>query len=636
MKRILLLVLLFFLIKNFFYCILFRPQENMEPLGIPTQQAALAIHNSNLTHNGLAFLHSNFIQQLSSIDPGDQLRQLTSRITDQLRSRAEAIDALELVPAEPMMMLDWTDAAGVTEKFFTSRFGRTLTGIDWPTIFAQLEVKEEYRTLLTSQTSVLLSLLAHPLFTETFSKRVIVTLLPDNATLFRENPLREIKDHLLLVLKKEPKQQQTALFTILTLLQSRTEILYHQGITIRAVSLPGQQQLYLASLGSNLVLSPALAPVQQSIDRFILHLVQEQTGLYVNNEYLKMKEQALGRDDFFFYTDLTQIKPVLEETVLQGGLAAELRNIPGFTGSERMVLYHSADREKEQFSSIVQFSEKELNPFQKKIYTRKAVRNRSLSNMPARLLVYFWSNWLDLAGWWQATLERGNKEEIAAAGRVGRWLEEQSGMAIDEFLAMFGNEFGFNVVEISTAGFFPVPRICFCVEIRDREKVEAMMDKIMVGMPVNRDKIAGIPVVSLMLANGMMQPSYTLLERFLVVADGRDQIEQVIHGDTARLVQDSAFQEVGRDMLQPSNLLLFARTAELVEGMKEFASWAGTVIAIRNEMAGEKSKLLVDEVILPLLDGLKMFQAKGVRSYTAPGEVMVDIVVLYAEPESDE
>jgi hypothetical protein len=574
------------------------------------------------------------VHQFTSLKAGEQLQQLSGRIMEQARQRIRAIDPLELVPSEPAFVLDWTDACGVTERFFTSRFGRTLTGIDWSVILNQLEVKEQYQSLLTTQASALHNLLAHPLFKEIFRKRVILAQLPLSDAHFREHPTKEILAHLLLVLGAEAEPDNSALFSLLRMLQTRTELLYHQGIAIRVVDLPGSKKLYLASLGRHLVLSLGLAPVKQSINLFILHLVQEETGLLLNGEYLKMKAQAGGRDDFFLYTDLTRIKPFLDQTRLQG-LAGEMRNIPGFTGSERMVLYHSADREKEQFSSIVQFSEDGLNPFQKKIYTRKPVRNRSLSNMPARLLLYFWSNWLDLAGWWQATIELGSREEVAAAGRVGRWLEEHTGMAIDEFLALFGNEFGFNVAEISTAGFFPVPRICFCVEVRNRRRVKALLDRAMAGMPVKRDKVAGIPVVSLMVANGMMQPSYALLERFLLVADGRDLIEQVIHANTGRLVQDRAFQAVGRGMIQPSNLLLFARTAELVEGMKEFASWVGTVIAIRNQVAGEKSKLLVDEVILPLLDGLKMFQAKGVRSYTAPGQVMVDIVVLYAEPEDD-
>ena len=133
-----------------------------------------------------------------------------------------------------------------------------------------------------------------------------------------------------------------------------------------------------------------------------------------------------------------------------------------------------------------------------------------------------------------------------------------------------------------------------------------------------------------------MQPSYALLDRFLVLADSREQIEDILKSGSKRLVSDDVFQAVDMGMLQSSNMVMFARTAELIDSVKEFASWAGTIIAIRDEQAGSKSKVLLDQVILPLLDGLKMYQAKGVRSYTAPGEVVLDSVVLTAEPGQNE
>jgi hypothetical protein len=133
-----------------------------------------------------------------------------------------------------------------------------------------------------------------------------------------------------------------------------------------------------------------------------------------------------------------------------------------------------------------------------------------------------------------------------------------------------------------------------------------------------------------------MQPSYALLDRFLVMADSRKQIEDILKVSSKRLVNDELFQAVDMGMLQPSNLVVFTRTAEIIDGLKEFASWAGTMIAIRDEVAGSKRKILIDQVILPLLDGLKMFRAKGVRSYTAAGELVLDSVFLVSEPGSGE
>jgi hypothetical protein len=211
---------------------------------------------------------------------------------------------------------------------------------------------------------------------------------------------------------------------------------------------------------------------------------------------------------------------------------------------------------------------------------------------------------------------------------MAAWFEDHFGMKMERFLALFGHEFGFNVAEIRTSGFFPVPRICSCIELVDRDGVERILEKMISGLPLRRDKVAGVPVISIMAANGLMQPSYALLEKFLVIADSRQQIVDILRVRGRRLVEDDDFRAVDMGLLQPSNLVMFVRSAGLVDGLKEFVSWAGTMIAIRNEKVGARSKILVDQVIVPLLEGMKMYRAKAVRSYTAPGEVVIKAVVL--------
>ena len=411
-------------------------------------------------------------------------------------------------------------------------------------------------------------------------------------------------------------------------------MLPYQGFSIHEFVKENGWKVYSAVVEGQLVLSPSLNIVQQSIELSLRHLVQERTGFVLNPEYAKLKKRGRGRDDFFVYADLARLKR-LRTSLRPSSRSGLPQQLSAFAGTERMAVFHSSHKNIQQFTSIVEFDPEQLAPFQKTIYTRVPVENRSLLRMPSDLLVYFWSNWLDLPDWWQETLARGTEEELASARVMAAWLENYTGMKIDKFLALFGNKFGFNITEIRTSGFFPVPRLCCCIELTDRDRVEQLIEKMIAGLPVRRDKVAGIPVVSIMAANGLMQPSYALLEKYLVVADSREQIEEILRLSSKRLVKDDLFQAVDMGMLRPSNLVVFARTAELIDGLKEFASWAGTMVAIRDEDAGRRSTVLIDQVILPMLDGLKMYRAKGVRSYTAPGEVVLESVVLVAEPDTE-
>ena len=545
--------------------------------------------------------------------------------------RQQTRDPLELVPQQTMLMLDWTDAAGATRGFLQSGFGRRLASIDWPFVLDQLEVRDPLREQLQHQVTSLMDFIAHPLFKELFSRRVVFALLPVAPAVFMDDPQGALAENLLMLVTPKHERVLLGLLSLLSPVKSRDESLSYQGVPITEFVRENGRRLYLASVNGQLVVSPGIEPVKQSIDLSLMHLVREQTGFLRNSDYNTLKERGRGLDDFFLFADLIRLKPLFNMLRPQAVTEKE-RGLPEFVGSERMVFFHHSNNNIQQFTSIVQFDPDQLAPFQKTIYTRKPVENSSLRNMPSNLLVYFWSNWLDLPAWWRETLARGTDNELAAAAGIAAWIEKQTGMSIDQFLALFGSEFCFNIPEIRTSGFFPVPSICFFIELADPDRAQELLEKMISGLPLRRDKVAGIPVVSIMAGGGLMQPSYALLDRFLVLADSREQIEDILMRSSKRLVSDDSFQAVDMGMLQSSNMVMFARTAELIDSLKEFASWAGTIIAIRDEQAGAKSKVLLDQVILPLLDGLKMYRAKGVRSYTAPGEVVLDTVVLIAEP----
>jgi len=549
--------------------------------------------------------------------------------------RQQARDPLELVPQQTMLMLDWTDAAGATRGFLQSRFGRSLASIDWPFVLDQLEIRGEFREQLQHQVTSLMDFIAHPLFKELFSRRVVFALLPVAPAAFMDDPQGALAENLLMLVTPEHERVLPGLISLLSPVMGRDESLSYQGVPIAVFVQESGRRLYIAFIDGQLVVSPGMELVKQSIDLSLMHLVQDQTGFLLNTEYNTLKERGLGQDDFFLFADFSRLKPLFNMLRPQA-VTGKGRSLTQFAGSERMVFFHHSYTNIQQFTSIVQFAPDQLAPFQKTIYIRKPVENSRLRSMPADLLVYFWSNWLDLPAWWRETLARGTENEVAAAVGIAAWVEKQTGMSIDQFLALFGREFGFHIPEIRTSGFFPVPSICFYIELADPDRAQELLEKMISGLPLRRDKVAGIPIVSIMAGGGLMQPSYALLDRFLVLADSREQIEDILKSSSKRLVSDDVFQAVDMGMLQSSNLVMFARTAELIDSLKEFASWAGTIIAIRDEQAGAKSKVLLDQVILPLLDGLKMYRAKGVRSYTAPGEVVLDSVVLTAEPGQNE
>ncbi len=539
-------------------------------------------------------------------------------------------DLLELVPAESVAFVDWENPAGSYQDFMETSFGTQLRGIDRPLILSALGFNQD-KTAQIEQLAVTWEKFSDSLFfREFFGKRTVLALLPD------QDSEPDISAALLknIVLLNTSGRKTALLKTFVGGISGarKLPVRKYQGYTINGYLVNNTYPLYFVSDKELLIAALDPAPIRQCLDLLLARIIQKGGGMADNAEYVELKQRARGLDDFFLYVDLGPLKGWLRNLSGQTVASAAASDVsPAETierGVRKAVLFHQSLQPIHQFTSIVRFDEAVLPPFQKLIYLRPPIENRKIANMPANLQVYFWSNWLDLPAWWRKTREDGSRRDIERADRLAKFVDSNLGMEMDDFLALFGHQVGLDIKEIKSSGFFPVPRICFCVEVTDREQVQALLEKMVADVPVHRAMIAGVPVVSVLAAGGLMQPSYVLLKEYLLLADGRDQIEDILKPTEAMLIRDPDFIALDMGMQQPNNMVFFARTPQLIQGLKELASWLGTIIAIRDERAGARSKVLVDQAVIPLLDGLTMIKAAAVRSYTGQGEIVLQSTIL--------
>lgn len=416
-----------------------------------------------------------------------------------------------------------------------------------------------------------MSLLTHPSFAQVFAKRLFLAQLPGLPSLIQNEQRHPLLANLLIIMDPGQEEPDTVLSALLDILQGKQTTRRYSGFTVHTLQSRKGQKLYVTSVGGNIILSFAQQPMQTSIALFFDHLLQRRDDLLLNQEYMQLAKKRPEKTDFFLYADLFRLKFHLKLLLAQfrsPGKSSETIKRPWAPGVRTMGFYHYSRENTEQLKTIIRFAQEQLYPFQRHIYTTPPIRNQTFEEVPADLLLSFWCNWLEPRLWWQTKVAHGAQEELAAADRIAAWIKAKTDMNMDEFLGLFGKTLSIHVADISTAGFFPVPRLCLSIKIQNRQKMDEFFQKITADLPVRRTMVGGVPVVSLLAAQGLLQPSYAFFNGSLLLADSREQIEDILLKKKTPLAERKEFQMVHTKMAEPANLHLFARTTEVINALQ--------------------------------------------------------------------
>lgn len=620
------------------YLLVFHSQKDKEPLGKITQEAVRLVHNRSMLSAATKLLNTSLFHGLANVDQSTLPPLLSIFFTKQVQQVAQSLAPQELIPRHAMAVLDLSNAAQTGKGFLDSRFSQTLNTIDWSTVLQRVKIKRSLRQPVELNASGLMHLLTHPSFSQAFAHRLFLVQLPALPSLLSDKQQHPFLGNLLFIMDPGQEAPQKIIDLLLEMFQGEYTELKYVGLTIHSFKSRQRLRLYITTVGGKVILSFAQQPMQQSIDLFLGHFFQRQKNLLQNQEYRQLDEERPEQTDFFFYADLFRLK--LYFSLLSAQFSSQNKREeesitrPWAPGVRSMGFYHHKEENIDQFKTVVRFSQDQLYPFQRYIYTTPPIPSQSFQEVPDDLLVSFWFNWLEPQLWWQTTIAHGKKDELESANRTTAWIKEKTGMSMEQFLGLFGKNLSVHVADISTAGFFPVPRLCVAIEVLNRKKIDAFLQAIIANLPVRRTMINGVPVVSLMAAQGMLQPSYAFFNGYLLIADSREQIEDILLKKKPLLADSKSFLAVDTHQEQPANLHLYARIPEMMNALQELASWAGTMIAVRDHRAGSTSKLLVDQLISPVLDSFTTYSAIGIRSTTAPNELVLDAKVLRAKPAS--
>lgn len=512
---------------------------------------------------------------------------------------------LALVPRESFCVLELHAPKHNLSALARTPLGRRLINLDWPYLLASMSDKSKQAAdfhRLARLTSLVTTVMAAP--RSPLLDTGVVALIPPETGQDTPEP---VAGTLLLLGRLHSTNSFWRLSSCLEKaahLQLEKKEIFN-GHPVFRYQMPDAGPFYVGQYLDVVIVSPVREAVTQAISL-------ARAGVGANNF-------SLFGDDFFIRTRGKQTKNLLLTAYVNAWALERLsppvrqREYPlsllsGLTGQglDKILFTWRKEGKIETISSHCRFRRKDLPALARLCSLRQPVLNPELSAVPAGITAYFWSNWFSPASWWQIYLGRvgrGYKKYQKIADSV---LEKYLSLSMSELTSLFEYEWSVFVTDIKQSAFLPVPRLCLRLGIIDPGRLASLMEKNIAALPHRLDIVADTKVISLIMAGGLMEPSYSFIDHNLWLFDGYDLVEKFLRPGAARLVDDSAFRGVVENPKNiTANLQLFVRVQPVIQSLLEFYSSLGTVSSAHPATTqSRRYKRVLERLVLPLAKNL--------------------------------
>jgi len=399
-------------------------------------------------------------------------------------------------------------------------------------------------------------------------------------------------------------------------LRSRQPISY-QGETLwHLVADDGQEFFYWRHRDVVLVACEQ-ALIRRCIDQNLQRMARKATALSMNSAYLRLRLLNKEQADIFCYLDLEglrrQVSLVQAIETESGGLlprhlAFRYRAALGANRLELSALVNPA--------SIAAFLSRYALP--------TPVRQPPMESMPPEVKLALWTNWFKPKSLWDFVGQKIGDDVSALMVSIGQQLSEVTGKSLDDFFGVFGEEFGVMITEQHMEHQSPRFMGGMLVAVDDRPVVAAMIEQMATGLQVVKVKSDDLEIDSVVLAGGLLQPAYALLERHLILADSVELVEAV----RRQLMRDNidVRQNKTPDHGDGSgNVSLFLRVGEMAEQLAPLLTLLAKETGERGRLLPSEARQFIREVGLPLLAALRNVATGRFRGYMGTDTLCMEV-----------
>lgn len=545
------------------------------------------------------------------------------------------VTAADFLPAEILVCVEQRDLGELLEDFKVSRLGRAVIAIDYVKIATDLGLAPEEIERVRETGKQLDAFLNSPIFSEFFGQEFTAALLPIPGDAL-DSPEKIGTSSLLFIAR--PRHNADILEMMSTLFSRKLEqtTTQHGKYSLKHYLLDEGKSLSVATADGYVIAAFDERLVAESLDRFD----SKQGSLAQNKEYLRLRHDFIDAK-LFTYADLSsfhgQIGRLTEkfDPVQKEDMQKVIGQWQGWQGFAFGIWKEKGSvRDK----AVVLFQKDKLDPLVGKMCTVQPTENKTLTMVPAQILGYYWTNTMNLSAFWEMFTQEmeDSAEQIKA---MEQDVKTFTGVELPQLFAMFGSEAVLLLKDIAADGFIPLPNGALFVKIDQEDEFVKMLDPLLarINIPIRTEEYQGVKLVSWEMSfHPTLQPVYALHQGYLILASTVELVKNVIDSQAGGgLVDEESFKQLNQGLNQAltreNNSVSYIRVSSLLQILKELASWGGTMLSMQDPETALQSKVIMEQLILPLLDGLAMYEVIGSRSVIQDDAIILESTTVLTQ-----
>ena len=541
--------------------------------------------------------------------------------------------AADFLPSDVLFYGEQVEFTELYSQFLDSRLGQTLKNLDYKQIAAELGDQGKPMLELEYFQKKIHAILDDPAFNELFGKQFSVALFPANS-FSANNPAKALGKRLLLIAK--PRHNVKILQFLAPLLSQdiqQSTAQYGSHIITR-YKLDESNTISTATVKGLVLVGLEERLVRKALDRFDT----KQDTLSGNKEFQRLRKNFQGTKLFSYLSlpSLFEQGKMISKNLQAAEKKEFLRLLEHWRGWGAAAYGAWHDKEVFKDKTEILFEKNTLDSRVARLFDVQPALNRTLGMVPAETLFYYWTNTLNISLLWELYSATIIQQQPHSLDLLRRELRDSVGVGLEELLDMIDKEFAVVVKDVGTNGV-PLPKVAAIIQLKNPERFLKIFHTLLeeAEIPLSRKKFESHIITFWGIApQGGLQPAFTLVDEYLLLSNSFDLVTQIItlkSVASTNLLNSANMQELEKGLKEKNNSAAYVHIALLADALKDMASWAASMANIQGPEVAKDADIIVNQLILPLLDGLAMYTKLGSRSVITKDSIILESIITVTQ-----